>query len=134
MTDLDDAPLSGDRLERLLNLLKELAGGDLGIRIPISPARDAIDAIAYGVNILADEVQYRYALEATRNEQLIAAKLELETTLMMLKETQEQLIHSAKMAALGDFSTGLAHEINNPMMIIRAYASRLNDLIQESDD
>ena len=127
----DDTDLSEDRrLEQLLTLLGRMAGGDLSLRIPTSSARDKIDAIAFGVNILADEVQFRYAAEAKRNDQLNAAKAELESALEELRDTQEQLIHSAKMTALGELTTGLAHEINNPMMIIRAYASRLEDLVR----
>ncbi len=35
-----------------------------------------------------------------------------------LKRTQQELIHSEKLAALGRFSSGIAHEIKNPLGII----------------
>ena len=40
---------------------------------------------------------------------------ELEDTLLALKQTQIQLIHSEKINALGKLTAGLLHEINNPL-------------------
>lgn len=39
----------------------------------------------------------------------------LEKTLKELKETQAQLVHSEKMASLGQLVAGIAHEMNNPI-------------------
>ena len=40
---------------------------------------------------------------------------------MQLRETQEQLVHSERLAALGEMSAKVAHEINNPLGIIKNY-------------
>ncbi|MEZ5405332.1 MAG: response regulator [Verrucomicrobiia bacterium] len=40
---------------------------------------------------------------------------ELEAALEQIKETESQLVQSAKMASLGRMSAGLIHEINNPL-------------------
>ncbi|MBU1998993.1 MAG: PAS domain-containing protein, partial [Candidatus Omnitrophica bacterium] len=40
---------------------------------------------------------------------------ELQTTYSSLKETQDQLIQSSKMASLGQMAGSVAHEINNPL-------------------
>jgi signal transduction histidine kinase len=44
----------------------------------------------------------------------------IEATLNELRETQSQLIHSGKMAALGQLTAGIAHEINNPIGFIKS--------------
>ncbi len=51
------------------------------------------------------------------------ARLELEHAHQALKETQSQLVHSAKLASLGQMVAGVAHEINNPLAFV------LNNLV-----
>jgi len=43
---------------------------------------------------------------------------ELAQTNQRLRQTQGQLVHSAKMASLGQFVAGIAHEINNPLAFV----------------
>jgi two-component system NtrC family sensor kinase len=49
------------------------------------------------------------------NARLAEANQDLAEANRKLQETQAQLVHSAKMASLGTFTAGMAHEINNPL-------------------
>ena len=53
------------------------------------------------------------------NHELVVKSEELAKTLNVLKETQNQLISSEKMASLGVLAAGVAHEINNPLNFIQ---------------
>jgi len=52
-------------------------------------------------------------------------ELEKEKYIEELKSIQSKLIHSEKMKSLGEMAGGIAHEINNPLAIIKTSAARL---------
>ena len=51
-------------------------------------------------------------------EKVVERTMKLEETINILKSTQQQLVHSEKMASLGTLTAGIAHEINNPLNTI----------------
>lgn len=53
-----------------------------------------------------------------RTEELENANDTLNVTLTNLKDTQSQLVDAEKMAALGQLTAGIAHEINNPINFV----------------
>jgi signal transduction histidine kinase len=55
----------------------------------------------------------------------------LETTLADLRSTQSQLIQSEKMASLGELTTGIAHEIQNPLNFVNNFSEVNGELITE---
>ena len=77
-------------------------------------------------------------LVSDRTEDLKAANIQLEqhqeelkSTLENLQKTQEQLIESEKMAALGGLVAGVAHEINTPVGIGVTAISNLMEEVQK---
>jgi C4-dicarboxylate-specific signal transduction histidine kinase len=47
-----------------------------------------------------------------------------------LREKQEQLVQAAKLATLGELTTGVAHELNNPLNNIGLFIGNVTDLIE----
>lgn len=58
-------------------------------------------------------------------EKLIDANIELKEMVNNLTRTQNELVESAKMAALGQLIAGVAHEINTPLGAIQASISNI---------
>ncbi|MBV6644434.1 MAG: GHKL domain-containing protein [Cyclobacteriaceae bacterium] len=58
------------------------------------------------------------------------SKDELSNAMQSLKSAQSQLVHSEKMASLGQLTAGIAHEINNPINFISSGMSSMKMSIE----
>lgn len=71
---------------------------------------------------------------ASRTQALKASNSELELTLSDLKDTQEKLINSEKMASMVGLVSGVAHELNTPLGIMLTSMGMVEDEIEKVFD
>ncbi len=78
-----------------------------------------------GVFLIIGLLLYRNNRQKQRTNKVLAS------TLTNLKATQSQLIHSEKMASLGELTAGIAHEIQNPLNFVNNFSEVNDELLKE---
>src|SRR6185437_675852 len=87
------------------------------------------------LHILKDSHQSKLRLEDSRKAMIHIMGDLRETTAEMqrreqeLREKQEQLIQAGKLATLGELTTGIAHELNNPLNNIGLFVRNATEII-----
>ncbi len=120
------------RIGRLSSRMRTLAKGELEEEIEIS-GRDEIAEMASAL-----EVFRRHALEIQRlnlveqlAQELSERNDELQEVLAELSQAQDQIVAREKLAALGEVTAGVAHEIRNPLNFINNFSAASVELLEE---
>jgi signal transduction histidine kinase len=82
------------------------------------------------VQSVADAFSTAYARYEDFNK-IESAKAQAERTLVDLKQAQQQLVQSEKMASLGELTAGIAHEIQNPLNFVNNFSEVSTELVKE---
>jgi two-component system NtrC family sensor kinase len=80
-----------------------------------------------GVVLIYSDITERKRAEA----EIRAARDTAERALQELQTTQASLVHAQKMAALGQLTAGIAHEIKNPLNFVNNFAELSGELLLE---
>ena len=120
------------RLEQLSRWMRRMAGGDLETTVDIGGNDEVADMAA------ALEVFRRHALEVQRlnlveklADELKGKNEQLESVLEDLRQAQDQIVMREKLAALGELTAGVAHEIKNPLNFVKNFSEVSEELIDE---
>ena len=108
---------------RLSEGVSALAAGRYEQRIP-EQGRDELGVLARSFNLMAGELQRREAELRGWSEEL---RQRVDERTRELREAQDQIARTRRMAALGSLSAGIAHELNNPLTGILGMLSLLRD-------
>jgi signal transduction histidine kinase len=120
------------RLALLSQRMRRMAGGELEGKVEIEGRDEVADMAA------ALEVFRRNALEVQRlnlvehlAEELREKNDELESALSDLDKAQDQIVMREKLAALGELTAGVAHEIRNPLNFVKNFSEASAELLVE---
>ena len=123
------------RLEMLSDWMRRMARGDLEAQVEIGGRDEVADMAA------ALEVFRQHALEIQRlnlveqlAQELQGKNEELESVLADLQRAQDQIVMREKLAALGELTAGVAHEIRNPLNFVNNFSEVSAELLQELNE
>jgi PAS domain S-box-containing protein len=94
----------------------------------------AEDGAVLGINVAAEEItEQKHAKAALQlaNESLEARTLALTSSLKELRDAQDRLVQTKKLASLGQLTAGIAHEIKNPLNFVNNFSSLSIELAAE---
>ncbi|MDP2072775.1 cache domain-containing protein [Hydrogenophaga sp.] len=108
------------RMNRTMQLVEE---GQSTARVGELDARDELGALAGHLDELLDVIDDKTAALQRWGEELdhkVAERTqELEASNASLQMAQQQLVKSEKLAAIGQLTASIAHEINNPIAVMQ---------------
>jgi two-component system, NtrC family, sensor kinase len=119
-------------VEQMNRTMQRVEEGEPAARVGPLPARDELGALAGHLDQLLDVIDDKANALRRWGEELdhkVAERTrELEASNASLRLAQQQLVKSEKLAAIGQLTASVAHEINNPIAVMQGNL----DLIRET--
>ncbi len=120
-------------VQRMHATMHAIEDGDAEARVGALDSDDELGVVAAHFDALLDRL-HAQADALKRWGESLDAKVaertaELEQAVADLKAAQSQLVMNEKLAAIGQLTAGVAHEVNNPVAVIQGNLDVLRDLL-----
>jgi signal transduction histidine kinase len=120
-------------IERLHATMHAIENGQADARVGQVASQDELGIVASHFDRMLDRLQAQAASLKRWGEALDIKVAErttaLEQAVTDLKAAQSQLVMNEKLAAIGQLTAGIAHEINNPIAVIQGNLDVLRELL-----
>jgi two-component system, NtrC family, sensor kinase len=113
-------------LEKAVRGVREIQEGKLEHRLPAAGDNE-LGQLVEGFNRMAEELQGK---QKVLNENVKALK----KMNVMLKKSQQEVIHSEKLASVGLLAAGVAHEVGNPLGAVLGYIGILRKGVESEHE
>ncbi len=120
------------RINLLSAKMRRMAAGQLDEEVEVI-GHDELAEMASALEVFRHNSQeaLRLNLVEELNTELEGKNTELESVLADLQTAQDQIVMREKLAALGEVTAGVAHEIRNPLNFVKNFSELSEELLQE---
>ncbi|OYT87088.1 MAG: two-component sensor histidine kinase [Burkholderiales bacterium PBB6] len=120
-------------LEQMSRTIIQLEAGDSQARVGAVNSRDEIGELAAHFDHLLDTLDQRtdelQALNQALDAKVAQRTAALASRTLELETAQQQLVRAEKLAAIGQLTAGIAHEVNNPIAVIQGNLDLARELL-----
>jgi two-component system NtrC family sensor kinase len=123
-------------VEQMDRTLLRAQEGDTRARVGVVDADDEIGALArhldHLLQVTDDKTQALQHWAGTLDAKVSERTHELAQRTASLQQAQQQLVKSEKLAAIGQLTASVAHEINNPIAVMQGNLDLMRELLGEA--
>jgi signal transduction histidine kinase len=113
-------------IEQMAQTMQRVEGGEMGARVGHVRSNDEIGQLAGHLDHLLDAIADKTRALERWNAELDAKVAERTRA---LEAAQQQLLRSEKLAAVGQLTASIAHEVNNPIAVIQGNLDLARELL-----